>query len=596
MRNLRDRGGWGTVPGAVATLCWASLASAQIVYVNNNIASPDNSVSALAVSTTGTLTPIPGSPFLTGGGGSSSPNIGAADVLTVGGFLYVSNVVTNTIAAFEISPTDGSLATVPGSPFPTLGTRPNGIAIDATAGLLFAADTLSNNVAVFTIASNGALTLLLNAPFGVAATPLDVKVDPAHALLFASHATAGVGVYTYTDALGGSVTAIGASPFLQGGTSGLRGLAINTAATRLYVANGSTSDVSGFSIGGGGTLTAVPSSPVAAGTGPTGVVFHPTKNVLYVSNDVSNDVYTYTIAGSGALTQLGSPSASGGMGTSGLAVDANNGFLFAVNGGTDPSPSRDVSVYSIDGTGALTAVGASPFSTGVASGRPASLALATITRPDCTAPAPGVCVPGKGKASTDCIAEWFVDTDPPPSVNLRTGLPDFSVGCQNGNPGCDFDALDSQCTFHVRVCINNDDPRFGCAPSNVATFQLLRPRSTGDAADADNYSALKNAMSGGTCNNDLFRSCTADSDCLFGGTCTGPPVIGVPFVKGSTTLVAGSTNSTPNLCSNVMDIVVPLRSTLSGYKAKTKRLRARVRTSGGTTDTDLLKLTCFPAP
>ena len=166
----------------------------------------------------------------------------------------------------------------------------------------------------------------------------------------------------------------------------------------------------GFSIGGGGVLSAVPGSPFATGSGATGVTFHPSLSVLYVSNDTSNDVSAYSIAGSGSLTPLaGSPFASGGMGTAGMVVDGTNGFLFAVNGGTNPTPSRDVSVFSISGTGTLTPVVGSPFSTGVVSGRPSSIVFSTVNRPDCTAAAPGVCVTGKGKASSDCVGEWFLD-------------------------------------------------------------------------------------------------------------------------------------------------------------------------------------------
>jgi 6-phosphogluconolactonase len=579
---------------AVVIACTlASAAGAQVVYVNNNQASPNNSVSALLVSPTGTLTPLPGSPYLTGGGGSVAPNVGAVDIATVGGYLYATNTVTNSIAAFEINE-DGTLTTVPGSPFSTIGNRPVGIAINAAGTRLFAADTLSNNVAVFDIFPNGALTMVLGAPFTVAAAPIDLDIDSTNSLLFASHITAGVGVYTISG--GGSLTPIGGSPFAAGGDQ--RGMAINSGATRLYVADGLGNNVYGYTIGGGGTLAPVAGSPFAAGTGPTGVLFHPTLSVLYVGNDTSNNVSAYTIGGGGALSPLaGSPFASGGSGTAGLAIDPNNGLLFAVNGGTNPAPSRDISVFSISGSGTLTPVAGSPFSTGAASGRPGSIIFSSITRPDCTATSPGVCIPGLGKGTTDCVGEWFVDTDPTPSINPRTGFPDHKVYCQNGNTGCDFDNQDDRCTFRVRICINNQDPRLTCTPTNVANYELLRPRQgSGDAADASNYNEIQKAASGNSCNNDAFRSCLVNADCLFGGTCTGPAVIGVPFVKRSTVLHPGVTNSTMNVCSNPMDIVVPLRSTSSGFRARSKTIRGRLKTTGGTKDTDVLKLTCFPAP
>jgi 6-phosphogluconolactonase (cycloisomerase 2 family) len=341
------------------------------VYVNDN-AAPNNSISAFEVGAAGTLTLLPGSPFLTGGSGGFSQDVGAVDIVVAGQRLYATNAITNTVAAFDIN-SDGSLTTIPGSPFPTLGTRPVGIAINSAGTRLFAADFVSNNVAVFDIASNGALTLVLAAPFAVAAGPLDLEIDSANSLLFASHNGGSVGVYTIAGS--GSLSPIIGSPFLAAG--GERGLDVNAAATRLYVADSTVNTVSGFNIGGGGTLTAVAGSPFAAGTEPTGVLFHPSLDVLYVSNDMSNDVSAYTITpATGTLTPLGgSPFSAGSNGTAGMVIDSKSNRLFAVNGGSNPSPGRSVSVFDIGAGGALTAVAGSPFSTGMASGSPVSVTL-----------------------------------------------------------------------------------------------------------------------------------------------------------------------------------------------------------------------------
>jgi len=595
MSGVRRRNVGAVLAGTLAAIVVVGTTQAQVIYVNNNIASPNNSVSALLVDPSGALTPLSGSPYLTGGGGSSAPNVGAVDITTLGPYLYATNVITNSVAAFTINE-DGTLTTIPGSPFHSVGTRPNGIAVNAAGTLLFAADNVSNQVSVFSIASNGALSLVLGAPFSVAAEPVDLDIDSTNSLLFASHHTLGVGVYSIGGG-GSSLTPIGGSPFAAGTDE--RGMAINAAATRLYVADGTNQTVSGFTIGGGGVLSAVPGSPfLTGGLGATATLFHPSLSVLYVSNDGSNDVSAFTIAGNGALTPLGgSPFASGGAGTSSMAIDTANAFLFAVNGGTNPTPSRDVSVFSISGSGTLTPVGGSPFSTGVLTGRPGSIIFSTVNRPDCTAGPPGVCVMGNGKNTTDCVSEWFLDTDPPPSISPRTGFPDHRVDCQNGNAGCDADSLNDRCTIRIRICINNQDPRIPCTPTNVLNFESLKPRlGIGDAFDIHNFNEINKAVSGGTCNNDAFRSCLVDGDCLFGGLCTGAPVIGVPFVRRTTVITAGSTNADLNNCSNVMSIEVPLRNTTSGFKSKSKSFRARIKTSAGVKDTDVLKLTCFPAP
>lgn len=626
---------WAMVFGLVLGTLWPMHAGAQYIYVNNNTI--PNSIAALAIDPgTGALTQLAGSPFATGGNGDFSPSVGGLNVVVAANRLYATNSTSNTVSAFDVE-NDGSLTTIPGSPFPTLGITPNGIAINAGATLLFVASFFSNDVAVFTIASNGALTHVSGSPFPVASRPLDLGIDSVNSLLFASHNLLGaVGVYTI--GVGGSLTAIGGSPFAAGG--GEVGLDVNSAATRLYVADGSANTVSGFSIGGGGTLSAVPGSPFATGgLGAIDTLFHPSLNVLYASSSASSDVSAFTInAGTGSLAAIGgSPFASGGDGNAGMVIDADNGRLYAINGGTSGTPSRDVSVFDIAGDGSLTAIGGSPFATGAASGAPTSIALAVIDTDgdgvpnsldncpfianagqedtdsdgtgnacdaECTASAPGTCIPGRGKASTDCYAEWYVVTDPPPGPNPKTNLPDFRVECQNGNAGCDFDndGTDTQCTFHVRVCLNNDDPRLGCTAAEVASFDLKRPRPgavSNDAADLANIDAMQLAVSGGTCDNNPALTCLDDGDCG-GGTCVEP--LGLPFVSRKTTLLPGVTNSMPDNCSHEAEIVVPLRTTATGQKKKTKVLRALVRTdppagkSRGIPDRDLLKLTCLPAP
>jgi len=358
----------------VVGLCLPLTAAAQFVFVNNNQPSPDNSVSAFVVAANGSLTAVPGSPFLTGGGGSFSPSLGGTSVVAAGQHLYATNSVTNSVAAFDIN-ADGSLTTIPGSPFPTIGTRPNAIAASADGSRLFVADLVSNNVAVFDIANNGALSLVLGAPFAVAAGPLDAAIDSVTSRLFLSH-SAGVGVYSIGG--GGSLTPAVGSPFAAG--AGVRGLALDSSAARVYVANGSDDTVTGFTVGGGGVLSTIAGSPFAAGDEPTDALVHPSLNVLYVANDQSNNISAYTIdGGTGALTPLaGSPFAAGANGTAGLAIDGGSRRLFAANGGTNAAPGRSVSVFDIAPDGSLTPVAGSPFTTGVASGSPSSIVVVGV--------------------------------------------------------------------------------------------------------------------------------------------------------------------------------------------------------------------------
>jgi len=228
------RGGTGAraaVLGAIISVSWPAVARAQFIYVNNNIGI-SNSVSALAVGPGGVLSPVPGSPFLTGGGGSFSPDVDAIDAVVSAGRLYVANAVSDNVSAFTIN-TDGTLTTIPGSPFPTangptLGLQPNGMAINRAGARLFVANFNSNDVSVYDIASNGALTHVPGSPFAVAANPLAVDIDSANSRLFVSHGVLGVGVYTI--GVGGSLTPVAGSPFPAG--TGERGIDVDLRAAK----------------------------------------------------------------------------------------------------------------------------------------------------------------------------------------------------------------------------------------------------------------------------------------------------------------------------------------------------------------------------
>jgi 6-phosphogluconolactonase (cycloisomerase 2 family) len=103
-----------------------------VVYVESNIGTAGgNSVLAFRRDSQGNLTALGGSPFLTGGTGvfDTSLNLGPfdSDQNAIANpehtLLFAVNAGSNTIAVFHIA-TDGSLAPVEGSPFPSGGINP----------------------------------------------------------------------------------------------------------------------------------------------------------------------------------------------------------------------------------------------------------------------------------------------------------------------------------------------------------------------------------------------------------------------------------------------------------------------------------------
>jgi len=69
-----------------------------------------------------------------------------------------------------IDKNSGTLGAVSGSPFPTGGKLPSFVA--ASGAFVYVADQGTNDIAAFSIGSNGALTAVPNSPFSVATSPV----------------------------------------------------------------------------------------------------------------------------------------------------------------------------------------------------------------------------------------------------------------------------------------------------------------------------------------------------------------------------------------------------------------------------------------
>ena len=125
--------------GALASLAMtpALHASGEYVYVESNISAPNgNSIYAFKHQTDGSLYSLAGSPFLTGGAGivDTSLNVGPSDsdqdLITNPDhtLLFAVNSGSDSIAVFHIK-ADGSLTPIAGSPFPSGGTNPVSLAL-----------------------------------------------------------------------------------------------------------------------------------------------------------------------------------------------------------------------------------------------------------------------------------------------------------------------------------------------------------------------------------------------------------------------------------------------------------------------------------
>jgi 6-phosphogluconolactonase len=303
----------------------------------------------------------------------SAAGVSAAPQLGVVGHVYVNNnaAVHNSVAGFERHG-DGSLTPLPGSPFPTGGAgigSPTGsagaIQFSADGRFVLAVDAASNDISVLRVGRNGALELVgSHASNGT--TPLSIAVRGD--LIYVANGGAGGSDYTgFRIDQGGQLRPI------PGSTVALPDNALpgqilfspdgkTLAATRVGPSAG-PSYIDSFQVGRDGRLTAAPGSPFAAQRiGPFGSEFRPTNSdQLFVSNAhdgaLAGSISAYRVGRDASLSPIaGSPFADQQTAPCWVEITHDGRYLFAINTGT-PSISR----YSIAPDGVLTLLGSTPF-------------------------------------------------------------------------------------------------------------------------------------------------------------------------------------------------------------------------------------------
>jgi 6-phosphogluconolactonase (cycloisomerase 2 family) len=199
----------------------------KFLYVSN-LNDSAGGISALTIDqSTGALSPIPGSPFPTGAPGSFP---GPSALVTFSdSFLYVALAGTananNKIAAFAINPTSGGLTLVPGSPFVTGNDPLYMVLVPVTLspkGFLYTANVQDGTVSAFTADVNsGILTPVSGSPYAVGSTVGGLAVSltatntGSYFLYAADPQAKTVGAYAI-DGNTGALSPISGSPFPAG--------------------------------------------------------------------------------------------------------------------------------------------------------------------------------------------------------------------------------------------------------------------------------------------------------------------------------------------------------------------------------------------
>lgn len=281
-------------------------------------------------------------------------------------YVFVTSETSGTgqVASYHVESDSGVLVEVAGSPVSSQGSQPVAQAASPNGSFLYVANAASNNIAEFTIGTDGQLSFdkAYSTP---GSEPISLAVNDAGTLLFAldyygpgySDASPGPGaLVVYPISSDGSL----GTPVANGSSSFAAvqcfpgGVAVSASGKFAYVSNTNSSvvttlapststppatpagcpsqgTISGFSIGATGTLTAVPGSPFSAGTTPTGIAIDPTNRFVYTTDSVQDQLITYDVQGDGSLVPLPTGPVSTGAYPVGVTIDPRGKYLYVAN-------------------------------------------------------------------------------------------------------------------------------------------------------------------------------------------------------------------------------------------------------------------------
>jgi len=359
--------------------------------------------------TTGTLTPISGSPWTNGSDGNAmvadsnskhlyamaggnyqdssinvfdidpdtgiptlvqtitTPGTGRSSGLAMdpsGKFLYATGFDGGAIDGFKIDATTGQLTFIPGSPFAGAGYPGEGLAVDPLGKYVYAGNRFG--IALYTLDSTtGALTEVAGSPFFSAfGESSDFHPDPTGNFLYTNDdfAMTALKVDRVNNQLiflnsVHSRTTIGTGRWIRFGMA--QAFPAKSLTSRFaYVLNNADKTISAYSVDDTtGALSPIGGAISTGGQNPVAMAMDWYGNFLYVVNKDSNTVAGFRInQATGALNAIaGSPFATGPQPT-GMAVEATGRVLFVGSAGDD-----SLTQYTINATtGALTPAGSTP--------------------------------------------------------------------------------------------------------------------------------------------------------------------------------------------------------------------------------------------
>jgi 6-phosphogluconolactonase len=252
------------------------------------------------------------------------------------------------------------------------GLSPTGLALLPSRKFLYVVNSFASTISIFNVNSDGTLTLSA-APIPAGSSPNAAIIDPSGQYLlvtnsFFENAEGSISVFSI-DSSTGALTPVGSQVLANANPTSIL---FTHSGKFVYVANPTIGMVTGFSFANG-VLSLVPGAPILSGAGAAALAVDGSDQFLYVANPSARNLppYESTVgnisgfnidSGTGQLTPItGSPFTSnvGASGPTAIAVAPTGNFVY----GATPGSSSSIWCFSITpNTGQLVTATNSPFS------------------------------------------------------------------------------------------------------------------------------------------------------------------------------------------------------------------------------------------
>jgi DNA-binding beta-propeller fold protein YncE len=93
-----------------------------------------------------------------------------------GALLFAANSISNNVSVYVIDGSTGALGQVTGSPFASGGQGPSALAVDANSTVLYVTNAVTNDIAALAIGGDGSLKPVAGSPFGLAAAGTSIAL------------------------------------------------------------------------------------------------------------------------------------------------------------------------------------------------------------------------------------------------------------------------------------------------------------------------------------------------------------------------------------------------------------------------------------